>query len=217
MSFYTAAQQAAQDQFESRALADRMRAAIVRDAIDEASRQFIEAKDFFFLSTVNGRGEPTVSYKGGPVGLVTVLDPTTIIFPIYDGNGMFLSVGNISETAEIGLLFIDFETPNRVRVQATAAVNRDDPEMGRYPGAIAIVRAEVKATFVNCARLIHKHVRVGTSPYVPDDEGATPLPSWKRIDAMQDVLPEADRQRVDEHGGVIGADVYATKLASGDS
>ncbi|MEL6984037.1 MAG: pyridoxamine 5'-phosphate oxidase family protein, partial [Actinomycetota bacterium] len=120
MDFYSEAQRALQDRFDSRALADRVEQAIVTDTVEEMHQGFIESRDFFFLSTVNGAGEPTVSYKGGDVGLVSVVDPNTVAFPIYDGNGMFLSAGNIAESAKIGMLFIDFETPNRIRVQATA-------------------------------------------------------------------------------------------------
>ncbi|MEM8902633.1 MAG: pyridoxamine 5'-phosphate oxidase family protein, partial [Actinomycetota bacterium] len=130
--FYTDAQRAVQADQQTVDLADRLTLAIFADEIPEEQIPFIESRDFFFLSTVNERGEPTVSYKGGPVGVVKVLDPKTLVFPCYDGNGMFLSMGNIAETAKIGLLFIDFETPHRVRVQATASYTADpesDPEL----------------------------------------------------------------------------------------
>ena len=116
---------------------------------------------------------------------------------------MFLSMGNIVETSKIGLLFIDFETPNRIRVQATATLSKDDPLMANYPGAQLIVRAKVDKVFLNCARLIHKHTRVSTSPYVPDENGETPFPAWKRIDLVQDALPSKVVGRTAEEGGVI--------------
>lgn len=217
MAFYTDSQRTLQDRFDSRNLADRVEQAIVTDAIEEMHQGFIESRDFFFLSTVNGAGEPTVSYKGGDVGIVSVVDPTTIAFPIYDGNGMFLSAGNIAESAKIGLLFIDFETPNRIRVQATASLTEDDPLLERYPGALTLVRATVDRVFLNCARYIHKHQRVSTSPYVPDETGGQPYPSWKRIDLVQDALRPADQGRADEEGGIITMDDYGQKLAAGES
>jgi uncharacterized protein len=218
MAFYTESQKKLQEQFESRALADRVEQAIVADAIDPGLHQpFIESRDFFFLTTVNGSGEPTVSYKGGNVGIVTVVDPHTIAFPNYDGNGMFLSMGNIAETSKIGLLFIDFETPNRVRMQARASVSVDDPLLAKYPGATLIVRAKVDKVFLNCARLIHKHARVATSPYVPDASGKTPYPSWKRIDLVQDALRPSDQGRAADEGGIITMEDYGAKLAAGQS
>jgi predicted pyridoxine 5'-phosphate oxidase superfamily flavin-nucleotide-binding protein len=218
MEFYTEAQRNLQDQFQTRPLADRLADTIIVDAIDAEQHQpFIESRDFFFLSTVNDEGEPTVSYKGGGVGIVTVVDPNTIVFPIYDGNGMFLSAGNIASSSKIGLLFIDFETPNRVRVQATAAVSADDPLMSRYPGAVLLVRAHVDKVFVNCARYIHKHQRVESSKYVPDADGSAPYACWKRIDFVQDVLPPADQGRADREGGLITIEEYGARVAAGDS
>ena len=54
-----------------------------------------------------------MSYKGGDPGFVKVVDDATVVFPSYDGNGMFLSMGNIKGNRNIGMLFIDFENPNR--------------------------------------------------------------------------------------------------------
>ncbi len=218
MSFYTESQKQLQDTFESRRLAERLEAAIVTDEIvPELHQAFIESRDFFFLATVNAQGEPTVSHKGGTVGVVTVVDATTLAFPSYDGNGMFLSMGNIAETGKIGMLFIDFETPNRVRVQATATISTDDPLMTKYPGAQLLVRAKVEKVFFNCARLIHKHKRVAASPYVPDQNGETPFPAWKRIDLVQDALPSKDMGRAIGEGGVITQEEYGAKLATGES
>jgi uncharacterized protein len=218
MAFYSDAQRSIQQQFQSVQLADRLEVAIVSAAIDPIQHQpFIESRDFFFLSTVNAAGEPTVSYKGGGVGVVTVVDPTTLAFPSYDGNGMFLSMGNIAETAKIGMLFIDFETPNRLRVQATATVSSDDPLMEKYPGAQLIVRASLDQVWVNCARMIHPHQRLATSRYVPDADGNAPYPAWKRIDLLQDALAPADMGRAENEGGLISNEDYAAKLMAGDS
>jgi predicted pyridoxine 5'-phosphate oxidase superfamily flavin-nucleotide-binding protein len=218
VGFYTESQKQLQAKFESGSLAERLEQAIVTDEIvPELHQPFIESRDFFFLATVNARGEPTVSHKGGPVGVVTVVDSKTLAFPSYDGNGMFLSMGNIAETSKIGMLFIDFETPNRMRVQATATLSTDDPLMAKYPGAQLLVRARVEKVFLNCARLVHKHQRVSASPYVPDKNGETPFPAWKRIDLVQDALPPKDVGRAMREGGVITQEDYGAKLAAGES
>lgn len=217
MAFYTDAQREMQDAFESRRLADAVEGAIVDDALNDRHKAFIESRDFFFLSTVNAQGEPTVSHKGGDVGTVKVVDDHTIAFPAYDGNGMFLSLGNIADTAKIGLLFIDFETPNRVRVQATARMDREDLLLGDYPGAIAVVRATVDKVFLNCARYIHTHKRQQTSRYVPDEQGQQPYPAWKRIDGLQDHLHPSDQGKAAESGGVITEEQYGDALSKGES
>lgn len=218
MDFYTESQKTLQAAFDSRKLAEGLEQAIVTEEIvPELHQKFIESRDFFFLASVNARGEPTVSHKGGPVGVVTVVDRKTLVFPSYDGNGMFLSMGNIAETGKIGMLFIDFETPNRMRVQATATVSSDDPLMAKYPGAQLLVRATVDKVFLNCARLIHKYRRLSTSPYVPDEKGTTPVPAWKRIDSVQDVLPAKDAGCAARAGGLITEEEYLDKLAAGES
>ncbi len=215
--FYTDAHRALQDEFDTRRLADVHRMSIVADGIDDDRKAFIESRDFFFLSTVGSDGWPTVSYKGGPTGVVRVEDERTIVFPSYDGNGMFLSMGNIEASARIGLLFIDFETPNRLRLHATATVHTDDPTMHDFPGAELIVRARVDNTFVNCARYIHPHTRVGSSDYVPADDGTQPYPAWKRIDMIQPFLPESDQGRAAGAGGEIDVEEYARRVADGTS
>ena len=215
--FYTDEQRRLQDEFESRPLADRLELAIIVEELDDYHTKFITSRDFFYLATVNAHGEPTVSYKGGGVGLVTAVDSKTLAFPIYDGNGMFLSAGNMSDTGKAGMLFIDMETPQRVRVQGDVSVDPNDELMTEYPGALLIYRVAVTSVFVNCARYIHKHTRVETSRYVPDANGDQPVASWKRIDGIQDVLPASDQARVADAGGVITDVEYGAKLVAGDT
>jgi predicted pyridoxine 5'-phosphate oxidase superfamily flavin-nucleotide-binding protein len=215
--FYGDAQRALQKRFDTRQLADVHEMSIVAPGIDEDRKAFIESRDFFFLSTVGADGWPSVSYKGGPTGVVHVEDEQTIVFPSYDGNGMFLSMGNINAAAKIGLLFIDFETPNRLRLHASATVHHNDPAMDRFPGAELIVRGRVENTFENCGRYIHPHTRVRSSSYVPDAEGVQPYPSWKRIDMIQPFLPSSDQGKADAAGGLIDMDEYARRVADGTS
>src|SRR3954454_12051099 len=146
-SFYGDAQRRLQDEFDSRVIADVLEAAIVRPQIDYEAKEFIESRSFFFLSTVDADGHPTVSHKGGAAGFVRVVDPTTIVFPSYDGNGMFLSMGNIAGDSRIVLLFIDFERPHRTRARARATISHNYPLTGEFPGADLIVRAVVTDVF----------------------------------------------------------------------
>ena len=215
--FYSESARKFQKQNDSEKLADTMAAAIVSNELSDERAAFIASRDFFFLASVNANGEPTVSYKGGARGFVKVETPKTLVFPNYDGNGMFLSMGNLDDTRRIGLLFMDFETPHRLRVQGTARVSDDPDQIQMFPGANLVVEVQVSACFVNCARYIHKHTRLETSPYVPDDEGDQPFPSWKRIDGFQDVLPKTDQGRADDSGGLISAEDYAALLAKGES
>lgn len=215
--FYSSSQRELQDEHDSLKLANAVVKAIVTDDVQPEQAEFIQSRDFFFLATVNASGEPTVSYKGGPVGVVQVPDPKTLVFPAYDGNGMFYSMGNARETGKVGLLFIDLETPQRLRVQGKAQVTKDQDHLAAFPGALMIVRVAVQSVFINCARYIHKHTRVAQSPYVPDAEGRQPYPAWKRLEKIQGALPARDAGRAEQHGGVISDDEYQSLLERGES
>lgn len=204
-----------QDRFDTTQLADTMEGVIVTPTINDDQRTFIEARDYFYLSTVDGDGWPTVSYKGGPQGMLYVEDEQTVVFPSYDGNGMYLSLGNLAADDRVGLLLMDFETPQRLRIQARASLNDAPERLAMFPGAQTVVVLAVEKVFPNCARYIHPHNRVETSLYVPADDGSQPIPSWKRIDLLQPALPEADRAAVGDE--TITGDEYAERLASGKS
>jgi len=124
-----------------------------------------------------------------------VLDERTLAFPGYDGNGMFLSLGNALVNPEVGLLFISLERQRRLRLQGTASVDTRDPMLPDWPEALCVVRVRVREVFPNCPRYIHHYELVERSRFVPRPERETPVPDWKRADWAADVLPEGDRAR----------------------
>ena len=156
-----------QDRFDSRGQADRIDDAMVQDTISEADKAFLERMDMFFLATVDDRGRVNSSYKGGEPGFVRVVDDRTIAFPSYDGNGMYLSMGNISANGEVGILFIDFEHQRRIRFNGEATLAANDPLMAEYPEAEFIVRVRAREVFANCPRYIHKMKLVQRSKFSP--------------------------------------------------
>lgn len=205
-----------QQRFDTSRLADRLEA-LAQMKIPDDTKAFIESRDMFFLTSVGHRGYPTCSYKGGARGFVRVLDPETIVFPSYNGNGMFLSMGNIMTSHKVGMLFIDFETPNRVRMHGLASIAQNDPLLAEFVGAELIVSVKVTETFVNCPRYIHKYQRLQTSKYAPQaGRAAPPAPQWKRIDAIQDVLPERDKEVAKDLGGVITFEEYGAKVSQSE-
>jgi predicted pyridoxine 5'-phosphate oxidase superfamily flavin-nucleotide-binding protein len=181
-----------QDRFDTRRLADRIDERLVRDTIDADDRAFIEARDLFFIATTDEQGRPQSSYKGGEPGFVRVLDDRTIAFPVYDGNGMFLTAGNLLVHPQVGLLFIDFEGRKRMRLNGVASVAGDDPLLAAYPEAQLVVRVTATEVFPNCPRYIHEYRLVQRSRFVPKSQCETPVPQWKRSDWAHDVLPADD-------------------------
>src|SRR5205823_4265949 len=166
-----------QDQFETRKLADRIEERIVSPTIRAGDKEFIERMDMFFLATADEQGKPQCSYKGGDPGFVRVLDEHTIAFPSYDGNGMFMSLGNLSRNPQVGLLFVDFQNQWRLRLNGVATVEQDDPLIAEYPEAQLVVRIKVSEVFGNCPRYVHKMQLVERSRFVPPKRARRPCPT----------------------------------------
>ena len=164
---YSKSHRELQDQFDSRKMADRLNEVIVKKSFDEDAINFINAVDMFFLSTIDHNNRPTVSYKGGDPGFVKVIDETTLAFPSFDGNGMFMSMGNIKQNNKIGMLFISFEKPHRLRVHGEATITEGDSLLKIYPEADLIVRVKLTDYWQNCPRYIHRYKKIDGSKYVP--------------------------------------------------
>jgi predicted pyridoxine 5'-phosphate oxidase superfamily flavin-nucleotide-binding protein len=193
-----------QDRFDTRALADRIDGLLVSDTISEGDRAFIEARDMFFLATADAEGRPTCSYKGGEPGFVRVLDAHTLAFPSYDGNGMYLSAGNVLVHPDVGMLFIDFEQGHRMRLEGTASIDLDDPLLAEHHEAQFVIRVRARAVYPNCPRYIHRYELVRRSRFVPRTDCQTPVPDWKRSDWAMDALPEHDPARDPGDREVLG-------------
>jgi predicted pyridoxine 5'-phosphate oxidase superfamily flavin-nucleotide-binding protein len=182
-----------QERFDATRLANAVAEATFHDRFTGHDAAFIERMDMFFLATGDANGNLDCSYKGGDPGFVRVLDEETLVFPVYDGNGMFMSTGNILEHPKVGMLFIDWEHQWRMRVNGTATIVFEDPLVGEFPGAQCVVRVTPEQIFPNCPRYIHKMELVEHSKYVPREACETPEPEWK--DGFEDVLPEEQRRR----------------------
>jgi predicted pyridoxine 5'-phosphate oxidase superfamily flavin-nucleotide-binding protein len=189
---YHDGQRRLQDRFDTRRLADRIEERIVHDVIDEDDRVFIERQDMFFIATADEDGHPNCSYKGGDRGFVRVLDERTIAFPNYDGNGMYLTTGNLLRNPHVGLLFVSFTEQKRLRLNGVASVDEDDPLLVEFPRGQFVVRVRATEVFPNCPRYIHKLELVERSRFVPKAECEPPVPDWKRREWARDVLPAGD-------------------------
>jgi hypothetical protein len=181
-----------QREFDTERLADRIEQRLVGEHITDDDREFIESRDMFFLATADAAGRPNCSYKGGDPGFVRVLDRQTLVFPNYDGNGMYLSMGNAAENPHVGLLFIDFEHQSRLRVNGIATIAAASSVDPPYPEAQFVVKVSVRQLFPNCSRYIHRMQRIESSRFVPRPGAKTPVPGWKRTDWACDVLPAGD-------------------------
>ena len=191
-ALYEPSHRSMQAQFDTQRLADRIEQKLFRAELPPEDIEFIERLDLFFLATVNAKGEPSCSYKGGDPGFVRVLDARTLMFPCYDGNGMYLSMGNVAGNGHIGMLFVDLCSPKRLRVNGSARIEPAEFAVPAYIDAQFVVVVSVREVFPNCARYVHKFARVERSQFVPRADCDTPVPNWKKSEWARDVLPQGD-------------------------
>lgn len=190
---YHEGMRALQDIRETRPLADRLEQVTSRTAFTAEDQAFIASRAMLFVATADPQGQPECSYKGGMPGFVRVLDEHTLAFPDYDGNGMYRSWGNVLVNPAVALLFLDFETPRRIRVNGTARISGDDALMAEFPGAVFMIRVTATRIFPNCPRYLHRMQLVEYSTYAPRPEHVPPVPAWKTFDSFKDALPARDR------------------------
>ena len=176
MAMYHDGNRDLQDAFGSRALADRLEEKLAHDRFSDSDTAFIQAQSFFFLATADADGRPDCSFKGGPPGFARVAAPDLLVFPDYDGNGMFKSLGNIVANPHVG-------------VNGRAQIVRDDPMMAQTPGAQLLIRVTPTAIFPNCPRYIPNLATGEPSVYAPKADVAPVEPAWKSFEIFDDVVP----------------------------
>jgi predicted pyridoxine 5'-phosphate oxidase superfamily flavin-nucleotide-binding protein len=190
MTMYHQGNRELQARFGSEALADRLAERMDRTAFTESDKDFIESCPFFFLATADAEGQPDCSFKGGAPGFVRVVTPSLLVYPDYDGNGMFKSLGNVRVNPHVGLLFITMgEKPRRLRVNGTAELSFDDPLLANCAGGQMLVRITPTHIFPNCPRYIPQMQLVAPSVYVPQSGCAPIEPAWKTSGNFKDVTP----------------------------
>lgn len=124
------------------------------DRIPETLHERIEGAPFFFLATSSPDGRCDCSYKGGGPGLLRILDSRRFAFPDFEGNGAFMSLGNILLNPRVGCLFIDFRDGARLRVNGRASVHEDGPVARLFPDHRRVVLVEIEQVVPNCSQHI---------------------------------------------------------------
>jgi predicted pyridoxine 5'-phosphate oxidase superfamily flavin-nucleotide-binding protein len=131
---FTDAVRAAQERFGSREQGERLRThGQANDTLTEAEREFIQARDGFYLASVSESGWPYVQFRGGPAGFVRALDGKTLAYPDFRGNRQYISTGNIEHDGRVALLFMDYAHPARLKLLGRARIidAAQAPELAR--------------------------------------------------------------------------------------
>jgi predicted pyridoxine 5'-phosphate oxidase superfamily flavin-nucleotide-binding protein len=93
-----------------------------RNPLDHEEREFIEARDSFYMATVSESGWPYVQHRGGPPGFLRVLDEHTLAFADLRGNRQLVSVGNLSANDRVALILVDYPAQRRLKLLAHATL-----------------------------------------------------------------------------------------------
>lgn len=100
-----------------------------QQTITEELRQFIAARDSFYMATVSETGHPYIQHRGGPRGFVKVLDDRTLAFADFSGNRQYISAGNLDGDARVHLFFMDYANSQRIKLWGRAQPIDDDPAL----------------------------------------------------------------------------------------
>ena len=197
MDFFHDGMRELQDRYEGRAVADRLEKHRMHTTFTDEDRAMIEASSFFFLATATD-DSVDCSFKGGDPGFVRVVGEAELAWPDYDGNRMYLSLGNIQRSPRVGLLFLRFDghrfdgSAARLRINGRATINESAEALAGLTGAKRLIRVRADHIFPNCPRYIPKMELVERSEYTPRDGYTPPDPDWKGRPHVKDIF---DKER----------------------
>lgn len=92
-------------------------------------RDFIAARDSFYMASVNSEGYPYIQHRGGPKGFLKVIDSQTLGFADFRGNQQYISYGNLTDNNKVSLFLMDYPNKTRIKIWGTAEVNEEDQEL----------------------------------------------------------------------------------------
>ena len=173
------------------------------DRLGADEREFIEARDSFYMASVSPDGWPYIQHRGGPRGFLKVQNANQIAFADLRGNRQLLSTGNLSANDRVALFLMDY--PNRTRLKllgrGTVLDAREHHELARSLVS-ATLAGRVERIFVievesydwNCPQYI-------TPRFTADELEPVVLPLRQRIEELERALQQAraplpgDRQK----------------------
>ena len=131
---FTESVKQAQEHYGTRKAFARIEANAKKSAFEglgDLEKDFIEARDGFYIATVNQDGWPYIQFRGGPRGFLKVLDSKTLGYADFKGNLQYISVGNLAANNKAALFLMDYAQQRRLKILATIEVKdaADAPEL----------------------------------------------------------------------------------------
>lgn len=130
------------------------------DTVGPETRARLEASPFVLLATADAAGRCDVSPRGGPPGLVAVLDERTVAIPDLGGNNLIDSLTNIVDNPHAGLLVLNPGSDETVRIDGSAQLRTDEAILDRWDGlfrrpTLAVV-ITIDSVFIHCAKAFRR-------------------------------------------------------------
>ncbi|MEV0946242.1 pyridoxamine 5'-phosphate oxidase family protein [Rhodococcus sp. NPDC049939] len=139
------------------------------DHLNPAMIKFVGLQEMAFIATSDSSGECDNSLRAGVPGFIHVIDPKTLAYPEYRGNGVMASLGNILENPHVGILLVDFvqdliglHINGSARIVEDDVIRADVPDLpanhskGRTPERWVVV--EVEEAYIHCRKHIPRMV-----------------------------------------------------------
>ncbi|MCP4868558.1 MAG: pyridoxamine 5-phosphate oxidase [Proteobacteria bacterium] len=134
----------------------------VHDHLKPWMSEYIATADVVFVASVAANGDLDCSSKFGHPGFVRVLDTKTIAIPLYSGNGVHATLGNVVDNPKVGLCFwkphaevVSLQLNGGVTiVEASDEAARRFPAIEEDEGRSAVrwMVVEVHESYMRCAR-----------------------------------------------------------------
>lgn len=128
--------------------------------LSEEIIQFIQNMDSFYFGTASQQGRPYIQHRGGPKGFVQVENKTTLLFPDFEGNRQYITIGNLTENDQAFIFFMDYPNRRRIKLWGRATVtdmNDESLSFQNLPENIKVNRAihfAIEAWDENCRQHI---------------------------------------------------------------
>ncbi len=92
------------------------------DALGDFEREFIAARDSFYLASVTPDGWPYVQHRGGARGFLQVLDERRLAFADVAGNKQYITAGNLQTNDRVSLFLMDYPDQARLKIIGHAQI-----------------------------------------------------------------------------------------------
>jgi uncharacterized protein len=116
-------------------------------ALNDDQQALVHAADTFYIATANAQHGADASHRGGRPGFIEVADNgSRLTWPDYQGNNMFMTLGNVTADPAAGLLFVDWDTGTTLQLSGRATIEWDDAHrIAHWPRAKRLIDFDVEA------------------------------------------------------------------------